>query len=101
MLGEALQGGYRDKVTIATKLPLWAVNSEDDLQKIFDTELERLQTDHIDVYLLHALSKDSIQKIKDCKILDFLTRLKAEGKISYACFSFHDDLHFKQIVVIV
>jgi len=91
VLGEALAGGLREKVTIATKLPLGRVEHEEQLQEIFDEELRRLQTDHIDVYLLHALSRDSLEKIEKFHVGAFLDKLKAEGKIRYACFSFHDD----------
>ena len=58
---------------------------------MFDEELERLQTDHIDFYLVHALGRERWDKAKALGVREFLTRLKAEGKIRFACFSFHDD----------
>ena len=91
ILGKALQDGYRERVTIATKLPTWMVEKEEDMQRFFDEELARLQTDHIDFYLVHSLSAERWSKIKPLGICQFLDRLKKEGKIRFACFSFHDD----------
>ncbi len=53
-LGEVLADGYRKKVKIATKMPTWMVEKPDDLDRFFDVQMERLQIDHIDFYLLHA-----------------------------------------------
>jgi len=50
-LGRALQGGYRKKVKIATKLPSWIVNESSDFDRLLDEQLKRLQTDTIEVYL--------------------------------------------------
>ncbi len=91
IVGKALRDGYREKVTIATKLPLWQCKEPADMQRIFDEELERLQTDHIDFYLVHSLNKERIPLLKEYGVFEFLDKLKAEGKITYACFSFHDD----------
>ena len=47
--GLCLQDGYREKVTLATKLPVWMVNNQEDFDRVLGEELQRLQTDHIDV----------------------------------------------------
>jgi len=99
VVGKALRDGYRDKVTIATKLPPWTINEYADFEKFLDTHLEALQTDHIDFYLLHALDKKQWGKIKDLGILKFLDESVAKGKIRYPAFSFHDDIEtFKEII---
>ena len=54
-LGRALQGGYREKVKLATKLPPWSVKTREDMDRILAIQLKKLQTDHIDYYLLHSL----------------------------------------------
>ncbi len=90
ILGKALQDGYREKVTIATKLPPDRVKEPGDEEKILAEELERLQTDHIDFYLLHGLNAEKWEYCKKMGLPEFLTRKKAEGVIRYACFSFHD-----------
>ena len=56
VLGRVLAKGYRDRVKIATKLPSYMIKKYEDLDRIFDAELERLQTDYIDYYLMHMLT---------------------------------------------
>ena len=98
-VGEALQGGYREKVYLASKLPVWLTDEYSDFEKYLDEQLENLKTDHIDFYLLHALSKDRFDKVVELKIFDFLEEAKRKGKIKYAGFSFHDELQvFKEII---
>lgn len=98
-VGEALKGGYREKIFLATKLPVWLTNSYEDFEKYLNEQLERLQTEYIDFYLLHALSENTWNKIYELKVLDFLDEAKKKGKIKYAGFSFHDELNvFKNIV---
>lgn len=98
-LGHALRDGYREKVYVATKLPTWACNNREDMDRILDESLSRLETDYIDFYLVHALNKDSWQKMYDLGVLDFMDKAKASGKIRYACFSFHDNYDtFKTIL---
>ncbi len=99
VLGKALKDGYREKVKIATKLPLWQAESYEDFEKILDEQLKRLQVDTIDFYLLHALSKERWEKAKNLKVLDFLDKAVEAGKIRYPGFSFHDELDvFKEII---
>ena len=98
--GLCLQDGYREKVTLASKLPVARLTCEEDFEKYLDIELERLQTDHIDVYLLHALNRDRWENyVKKYNVLAHAEQAKAEGKIRYIGFSFHDSLEiFKEIL---
>ncbi|HBP38566.1 MAG TPA: aldo/keto reductase [Clostridiales bacterium] len=99
VVGLALRDGYRDRVNLATKLPVWEVKTADDFSRIFNAQLERLQTDHLDFYLLHALDRNSWAKVRDLGVLDFLDQKKKSGEIRCAAFSFHDQLPaFKEIV---
>ncbi len=98
-VGRALQGGYRDKVFLATKLPTWLINTREEMDTYLNEQLERLQTDVIDFYLIHALNRDRWEKITRLGVADFLDHALKEGKIQYAGFSFHADReHFKEIV---
>jgi predicted aldo/keto reductase-like oxidoreductase len=98
-LGGALKHGYRDKVYLGTKLPVWLVKSKTDSRKYFDEQLQRLQDDRIDMYFLHSLGKSSWPVVQKYDILGFLDNMLAAGKIKYAGFSYHDELPlFKQIV---
>ena len=97
--GLCLQDGYREKVTLATKLPVNKVETEEDFNQILDEELSKLQTDHIDVYLLHALNRERWVHVLKKDILAMVERAKAAGKIRHIGFSFHDDLDvFKTIL---
>lgn len=91
VVGKALQDGYREKVILATKLPCWAVNTHEDMMRILDEQLEKLQTDHVDFYLLHALGKDRYHKMKELGYQEFFDEALRQGKIRYPSFSFHDD----------
>lgn len=91
LVKKALADGYREKVYLADKLPAWLTDKYEDLEEKFQEQLDRLGTDCIDFYLLHSLSKKTWDKIRDLNVLSFLDELKAQGKIKYAGFSFHDE----------
>ena len=98
-LGEALEGGYRERVHIATKSPIWLINESADFDRLLDEQLQRLQTGTIDFYLLHALNHESWAKVQQLGLLRRAEAAKADGRIRYFGFSFHDNLEtFKQIV---
>ncbi len=100
VVGKALQGGYREKVRLATKLPVWLVESPADFDRLLNEQLERLQTGHIDFYLLHALSHSRWQDIVlKHKLLDRAEAALADGRIRHLGFSFHDEYEgFEEIV---
>ncbi|MGI5901908.1 MAG: aldo/keto reductase [Desulfitobacteriia bacterium] len=90
LLGKALKGGYREKVKIADKLPPFQLSTLNGAKKIFATQLERLQTDYIDYYLLHMLSdKAGLDRLIKLGVLEWLEGLKKEGIIHNIGFSFH------------
>ena len=89
VLGKALLDGYRDKVTIATKMPMEAVHSRKEMEDLLDLELKKLQTDHIDFYLMHGIDKKKWEYFKSIGAPEFFDDMKKEGKIRYKCFSFH------------
>lgn len=98
--GLCLKDGYREKVTLATKMPVVKLTCEEDFERILDEELQRLQTDHIDVYLLHALNRGRWENyVKKYNVLAHAERARTEGKIRYLGFSFHDSFDvFKEIL---
>ena len=89
VLGKALQDGYREKVTIATKMPAEHVHNREEMQALLDEELEKLQTDHIDFYLMHGIDKEKWEYFKSIGAPQFFDDMKKAGKIRYKCFSFH------------
>lgn len=90
-LGEILaEGGLRDRVKIATKLPLMLVKSSADFDKFLNTQLERLKTDRIDYYLMHMLcDMQTFERLRGLGLIEWIERVKREGKIINAGFSYH------------
>ena len=96
IVGRALRDGYRERVRLATKLPGSKFAAP---EECLDDQLRKMQTDHLDVYLLHGLNVKSWATAKEHDLLSFLDRMKAKGKIGLAGFSFHDGTRlFKQII---
>lgn len=92
LLGKALQDGYRERVKIATKLPVWLVKGSDDFDRYLDEQLDKLQTDHIDFYLLHALNQTVWREVVlEHNLLAKAEAALADGRIRHLGFSFHGD----------
>jgi predicted aldo/keto reductase-like oxidoreductase len=99
IIARALQDGYREKVRVATKLPVRMVESAQEFDRYFYEQLKRLQTEKIDFYLLHGLNGESWPKVRDWGILRWAEDKMAHGQFSHFGFSFHDNLEvFKDIV---
>ncbi|MFB3884730.1 MAG: aldo/keto reductase [Thermodesulfobacteriota bacterium] len=97
-IGKALKG-HRDQVMLATKLPIKKVKGREDFPRFLDEQLRRLDTDHLDVYLLHGVNRQVWHKMKALGVLQFLDQIRAQGLTRYVGFSFHDDVKiFKEIV---
>lgn len=94
VLGKALKDGYREKVLLADKMPIWVAKDEDGVRSIFNKQLERLDTDCIDMYLVHNVSRAVWKRAKKLNLMPFLEEMRAEGKIRYIGFSFHDSYEF-------
>jgi hypothetical protein len=99
LVAKALADGYRNKVRLATKLWPPAVQTPADFDKLLNEQLKKLNTDHIDFYLLHGLNKASWPKLRDLDVLEWSEKAKADGRIRDLGFSFHDTLDvFKEII---
>ncbi len=99
VVGLALRGGYRDRVKLATKLPLWHVTGPDDFDRLLGEQLDRLQTDHVDCYLLHALNRQHWATVRQHDLLARAEAALADGRIRHLGFSFHDEYAlFEEIV---
>lgn len=95
----ALADGYREKVKIATKMPQWMVKSHVDMDHFLNAQLQKLNTDHIDYYLVHSLVGSSWKTIRDLGVAEFLDKAKADGRIVNAGFSYHGSGEdFKDVV---
>lgn len=89
VLGKALRDGYRERVTIATKMPSEYVHNRGEMEALLSEELKKLQTDHVDFYLMHGINKAKWEYFKSIGAPEFFDDMKREGRIRYKCFSFH------------
>jgi predicted aldo/keto reductase-like oxidoreductase len=88
-LGEALTGGYRERVKVATKMPVWKVSGPGDFDRMLGEQLERLRMDAIDFYLLHSLDAAHWRAVLEHGQLASAERALADGRIGHLGFSFH------------
>ena len=80
----------REAFTVTSKMPVWAIKEEGDLERIFNEQLEKCGVDYFDYYWLHALNRERVKVIEQMNGWSFLSRKKAEGRIRHIGFSFHD-----------
>ncbi|MDR3318799.1 MAG: aldo/keto reductase [Clostridiales bacterium] len=90
-LGAWLKTIDRSTVKVATKMPMWEIEKPGDLDRVFDTQMQRLGVGYFDFYLVHALDGDNYKKMKDFGAYEFLKKKKERGIIKRLGFSFHGD----------
>ncbi|MEG0229143.1 MAG: aldo/keto reductase [Oscillospiraceae bacterium] len=90
-VGEAMKNFDRKTFFLASKMPLWDVTDESQLEEIFNKQLSNCQTEYFDFYLFHSATKELYKKFKQYNVYDFMKKKQAEGKIKHIGFSFHDD----------
>ncbi len=88
-LGEILTGEYKDKVKLSTKLPTINVRKYEDMEKLLDEQLTRLQRDSIDYYFIHAVDLKAVNRLLKKDLIKFFNKAKSEGKIKHVGFSYH------------
>ncbi|MDO5574703.1 MAG: aldo/keto reductase [bacterium] len=98
-MGDVLQKYERGTYYLATKLPCWEVQSMEDAERIFNEQFEKLKTDYIDFYLLHALNAERFHKMCELGVINWLEEQQKAGRIKYYGFSFHDSYEvFEEII---
>ena len=90
-LGRVLSQYPRDRYYLATKLPCWEITSREQAAELFERQLERLQTDHVDFYLLHSLSRRTWKRMLELDVLSLLEEYQRQGRLCRLGFSFHDE----------
>ena len=99
VVGKALKDGYREKVLLADKMPLWMARTEEDMDRIFQDQLKRLEVDCIDMYLVHNINTQVWKRAIKFNVMDYLEKKKAEGRIKHIGFSFHDEFPLFEEVI--
>jgi uncharacterized protein len=88
-LGEALSGGWRKKVHLATKMPVFILKEKEQMDAFLNEQLERLKTNYLDFYLLHGINGESWDRMRELGVREFMDKKKLEGKFRFPAFSFH------------
>ncbi len=97
--GKALKDGYRKKIKLATKCPVWSIRKPEDFERILNEQLKKLQTENIDFYLFHGLNEWNWNIVLKHNLIEKAESAIKDGKISYLGFSFHDEYPlFKKII---
>jgi predicted aldo/keto reductase-like oxidoreductase len=89
--GDALSRHPREKYNLATKMPVWLIESEGDLERIFVEQLKKCKTDYFDFYLLHNVGGETYDHSVKYGVYEFLKKKKEAGRIRYLGFSIHDN----------
>ncbi len=98
-IGEALKKYPRESFNLATKMPPWELKTDKDIDRIFEEQLKKCQVSYFDFYLIHSLGVENFKKAEELKVYESLSRKKAEGKIRYLGFSFHDTPKLLETIV--
>ncbi|MDR2141407.1 MAG: aldo/keto reductase [Deltaproteobacteria bacterium] len=98
-VAQALKGGYREKVLLATKLPTWLVDSQAKMHQLLDFQLKRLDVRQIDFYLAHNINVSVWEKLLALGLRKFFDEAVRDGRIRFPSFSFHDNYALFEKVV--
>jgi len=99
-VSRALKDGYRQKVVVADKSPVFLINKAEDFDRFLDEQLRRLDDEHIDFYLLHSLSGETWRNVvMRFGLLEKAERAKQAGKIGHIGFSFHDNFDAFEMIL--
>lgn len=81
----------RNTYTLATKLHHGFINTKEDRDKIFNTQLEKTGAGYFDYYLIHDIEKTNYAKYNQLDCFNWLADKKAQGLVKHMGFSFHDN----------
>lgn len=99
VVGQWVATKPRDSFYLVTKSPTWMCKDIADFDRILEEQLTKLQTSYVDFYLLHALSRERWEHIKEMNLLPHLKSVLDSGKVRRIGFSFHDDYEvFEEIL---
>lgn len=88
---EILTSRYpRDAYTIATKLHADFFETKEDIENIFNSQLEKIGVSYFDYYLLHDIEESYYEKFTEYDCFNWLAEKKKQGLVKKMGFSFHD-----------
>ena len=82
IVGKALKEGYREKVNLATKSPLWVVRNKRSFDRLLKRQINRLQTNP-DIYLFHGMNRNRFEKVKKLQLIENMEEARAQGLLKY------------------
>lgn len=88
------ENSYREDILLSTKSPSWAIEEKQDFDFYLDEQLKKLQTDYIDIYLLHSLTVPDWEKVQNLDVLDFLDDCLSSGRVKHVGFSSHIEVDY-------
>ena len=88
------ENSYRDDILLSTKSPSWLMEKHEDFEYYFEQQLKDLQTDYVDIYLLHSLTETDWPKVRDLNVLDFLDDCLSSGRVKHVGFSAHTEIDY-------
>ena len=88
------ENSLRDEIILQTKSPSWLMEKKTDFDYYLDIQLEKLQSDYVDIYLLHSLTESDWAKVKSLDVLDFLDDALSSGRIKHVGFSSHIEVDY-------
>lgn len=98
-VGKVAKKYDRSSLYLATKLPVWKCETPEDVEAVFNEQLEHLQSDYVDFYLIHSLDRAKWEKVLKLDVIKYLEKQKEAGRIRYLGFSFHDSYDvFEEII---
>lgn len=81
----------RDSYTLATKLHAGFLQTKEDRDKIFQTQLEKTGVDYFDYYLIHDIGLDHYKVYTELDCFNWLMDKKEKGLVKHIGFSYHDN----------
>ncbi len=94
-LGRALVDRYpRDSFLLSTKMPIKFMKKKEDMERIFEEQLQKCHVDYFDFYLIHAIGRETYETCKKWDTFEFLKQKRAEGKFREFGVSLHDSPEF-------
>lgn len=99
VIGNALKKYPRESFYLTNKMPIWMCETPEDVDRIFQDQLDKCQVNYFDFYLIHALDSEKFEKVIAFEVYEKLKQKQKEGKIKHLGFSFHGDLKALNTIV--